>query len=337
MPSFLADLLTPWLIGDAVFTLVLILLLSLSRPVYLAFRKRRAGFGVVFNSITGKPEPLAAVRLVTPGQYGQTVSTAITDKQGRYRLTAHPGEYLVDVKKEGFVFPSRYLKEKSLTYDNILPSARIIVKDHGVITKNIPIDPVDVAGKSQIFRGGIFFSKSIQYAIAYLSPFVLYLYPVIRHSWLAWGLFWAYVLLVLHRMFTYTPGQPAFGTVRDGVSHEPVEQAVVRIFSTKFNKLLETQITGPRGRYAFVVQPGAYYLLIKKPGYRSVRMNFPAIKKDGFVLAKDVTLQRAPIQYVDENPEPAGTPPPVMPASTVAEPTASVAAPALPPDPPWLH
>jgi hypothetical protein len=93
-------------------------------------------------------------------------------------------------------------------------------------------------------------------------------------------------------MFTYTPAQPTFGAITSAVTGEPIERAVVRIFRTRFDKLLETQITGPRGRYAFVVRPGSYYVTITKPGYRSVRLNFPAITQDGFALAKDVKLTR---------------------------------------------
>lgn len=312
MPSFL----TPEVIAHLGFAALLIVVLWLSRPAYVAFRRRRPGYGTVFNSTTGAPEPLASVRLVTPGAYGATASSAVTDRNGRYRLIAHPGEYVVDVKKTGFVFPSKFLKAKSPIYDNILPSARIIIKDHGVITKNIPIDPVDGHGRSKAFRKGIYLSKSAQYLLAYGSPFVLIWFPLWRNSVAAWLIFAGFVLVILHRMFTYKPAQPAFGTVRDAVSHDPVEQAVVRVFSAKFNKLLETQVTGPKGRYAFVVQPGAYYLLLKKSGYRSIRVNYPAIKKDGFILAKDVTFHRAPPKYVDEHPDPVGTPPaPVAPVA----------------------
>ena len=306
LPRMLPTL--PDILLHVVFTLVLLGLLQLSRSVYLAFRRRRAGYGIVFNSITGLPEPLVSVRLVTPGAYGQSMSTAVTDRHGRYRLPAHPGEYLVEVKKEGFVFPSKHLKERSTVYDNILPAARIQVRDHGVITKNIPVDPADISTASRIFHGDSFLDKRTKYILAYLSPVALVWIPLIRGSWVLWTLFGGYLVVILYRTFTFKPAPPAFGTVTNAQTKEPVTQAAVRVFSTEFNKLLETQVTGPRGRFAFVVHPGSYYLLIKKPGYRSVRMNFPAIKKDGFILARDVMLKPAPNAYVDEHPDPEGTP-----------------------------
>jgi hypothetical protein len=294
MSPLLAKLMldTPMLVGYAA---TLLLLLQLTRPVYLAFRRRRTGYGTVFNSTTGLPEPLVSVRLTTFGPVGQVVSTAITDKHGRYRLMAKPGEYILSADKNGFTFPSKYLKQESSVYENILPAAHIVVKDYGMITKNIPIDPAD-GGRSRVFGWGFRLGKSTQYTLAYGSPFMLVLVPYFTHSFVAWALFWAYMIAILHRMFTYKPADPAFGTIMDGGSREPVSQAIVRVFSTKFNKLLETQITGPKGRYAFVVQPGSYYITIQKPGYRSVRINFPAIKKDGFAMAKDITLSRAAVK-----------------------------------------
>lgn len=274
---------------------VLLLILHVSRPVYVAFRRKHSGYGVVFNSITGAPVSLVGVRLRTHGEHGRIVSTAVTDRQGRYRLAARPGEYVVEVVKDGFVFPSRYLKQRSSMYDNVLPAARVVIKDYGIITKNIPLDPTDAAGKqSRVFRWHFRLSGTAQYVLAYGSPFVLVVFPMMRESLVAWALFWIYVAVISFRMFTYNPPQPSFGTVTNAATHEPIPRAVVRIFSTKFDKLMETQVTGPRGRYAFVVRPGSYYITVSKSGYRTVRLKFPNISKDGFVLAKDVAMTPLP-------------------------------------------
>jgi 5-hydroxyisourate hydrolase-like protein (transthyretin family) len=291
MPSLFLGMISYNLFLDLIYALVAVVILRLSHPVYIAFRKRRSGYGVVFNSITGQPEPLVAIRLVTATASRQTVSSAVSDRDGRYHLTARPGEYLVEATKADFSFPSTHLKEHSSVYDNILPSAHIVIKDHGILTKNIPVDPVGAQGRSKIFRT-FHLGKGTQYVLAYGSPFFLVLYPYFREALLPWIFFWIYMADVVHRLFTYKPAPPAFGEIRNKETKEPVEQAVVRIFEAKFNKLLETQVTGPHGRYAFVVHPGSYYLVIQKTGYRTVRINFPVIKKDGFVMAKDIALQR---------------------------------------------
>ncbi|MEN9557688.1 MAG: hypothetical protein RL141_57 [Candidatus Parcubacteria bacterium] len=291
MRAFLFSIpLSAALLRHLAFATLLLAFLSVCRPAYLAFRRSRAGYGVVFDSITGIPESLVSIRLITP--QGQLVSTAVSDKHGRYRLLARPGQYVVEVAKDGYTFPSKYLKQHSSIYENILPSAKVIIKEYGMITKSIPLDPIESVGRSKVFGRRIHVGKRTQYLLAYASPFVFVIYPLWSGAWVAWGMFWAYVGVVLYRLFTHKPGQPAFGIITDRDSHEVVPRAVVRIFDARVNKLLETQVTGPRGRYAFVVRPGSYYVTIEKPGYRRTRINFPEIKQDAFTLAKDIHISR---------------------------------------------
>src|SRR3989338_867441 len=177
-----------WYLVHIIFGLVLLGLLHLTRPAYLAFTRGRKGYGIVFNSVTGIPESLASVRLVLPGQFGTAVSTAVSDKHGRYRLTAKPGEYIVQVVKAGFTFPSEYLKTHSSVFDNILPSSRILIQDHGIITKNIPIDPVG-GGMSKAFGWRIHVNKNVQAVLGAVGPLMLWIYPYLSKSLIAWALY----------------------------------------------------------------------------------------------------------------------------------------------------
>ncbi len=279
---------------QAIFALVLLALLHLTRPAYLAFKRGRKGYGVVFNSITGIPESLVSVRLILPGEFGTPVSTAVSDKHGRYRLTAKPGEYIVQVAKAGFTFPSQYLKTHSSVYDNILPSERVIVRDHGIITKNIPLDPAAGKRRSRIFGWHVHVSKNAQAVIGTAGPLVLWLYPYFTRSAIAWIVYLVYLSAIGYRLFTFKPGQPAYGVIRDAETGETVRNAAVRVFNAKNNKVLETQVTSERGRYAFIVGLGAYYVTIQKPGYKTVRVNFPKITQDAASLVKDVRLKYAP-------------------------------------------
>ena len=148
MPE-LASLLSSPLTGQIVYALFLAVSLRLTHPSYLAFRRRHSGHGIVFNSHTGKPEALVTVSLLN--LHKTVVRSAVTDRQGRYRLVAPRGEYIVAASKAGFKFPSVYLSKTATTqlYGNLLPASHIIIQDHGVITKNIPIDPEHAAGPSK--------------------------------------------------------------------------------------------------------------------------------------------------------------------------------------------
>lgn len=273
--------------------LLLALLLRASRPVYLAFRKRKSGYGTVFNSVTNIPEALVSLSL--RDLHGRIVRTTVSDKHGRYRLLASPGEYYLDAKKTGFTFPSNQLgkQQRSLVYDNLLPAQHIIIKDHGVITKNIPLDP-EGAAHATSWLPQLRLPPKVQYLIAALGPLLALAVALSQRSNpFFWGLFTLYLLILLKRLLSFKPANPPFGTITDAETKQPLAQAVVRIFDTKFNKLLETQITSDTGRYAFLVKSGSYYVLIKKTGYTTVRLNFPHISQEGFLLVKNVAMKKA--------------------------------------------
>lgn len=267
----------------------LLFLLHITRPVYIAIKKRGAGYGVVFDSITGKPVPLATVRLVD--LHNLPVSSAVTDKHGRYRLAASTGEYYIDVVKTGFTFPSQRFDKRYAAYDNTLPTHHIKVQDYGIITKNIPVDPLEQMATSRFLRPRIRLSTNIQFLIGYLTPFIVIIFPLRYPSIYSWTMYAMYVSIAIGRIATFRPPAPAFGTIKDARTLRPMEKVVVRIFESRFNKLLETQVTSPRGRYAFMIRPGAYYVLIQKPGFKTIRINFPHIKKEGFVLSRTVSMK----------------------------------------------
>ncbi len=265
----------------------------ISRPVYLDFRRKRSGYGITFNSRNGEPEDSVVIRL--RDTHGQIVRTAVSDKQGRYRIAAPKGEFTVEAAKIGYVFPSVVLKNKTNPfYDNVLPAAKILVKDYGTITKNIPIDPAQPGRGPSIFYMRMGLSKNVQHTLALLGTVLAFgLVYAQRTNWLAWFFFAIYLAVMLHRVFSFRPAKPPYGTVRDDATGTPMEHVVVRLIEQRFNKVLDTQITSPKGRYAFVIKPGTYRLMIEKKGYRRIVVNYPNIKQDGYLLARDVRMKRA--------------------------------------------
>lgn len=288
MPHSLTPFLQPTLFAGILGTL-----LAMTGEVYAKFKRHRSGYGTIFHSVNGKPVDLARIRLVDT--HGLTVASAVTDAYGHYRLTAAPGEYVVDVLKPGYVFPSFFLKQhrRSKMYDNVLSSSRIKIKDYGIITKNIPIDPVEgMSTHSKVFRRWIVLSDNVQLAIAYASPVFATIYPLAsKKPLIPWLIYAVFVLITLWRIVTFQPGKPAYGTVKDAKSGEPITRVVIRLFDAQFNKVLNTQITSPKGRYAFLVNRGSYYMTLQKAGYKPVRLNYPNITKDSYPLATNVQMK----------------------------------------------
>ncbi|MDF1497277.1 MAG: carboxypeptidase-like regulatory domain-containing protein [Patescibacteria group bacterium] len=280
-------------IAAAAYGLFLAMLLRLTRSAYLSFRRRKSGFGVVFNSVTGKPESMAIVSLQTLG--GKTFRTAPTDKEGRYNLVAPKGDYILEVRKNGFSFPSKILSKKNndSAFQNILCVKHIIVTDHGSITVNIPIDPKNTTRRISLFKRYILRNKAIQDFFSFTSPFLALLIAyILREFWVVWILLGFYFTALVVRFLDFKPPSPPYGTVRDAETGEPLDRVMVRIFEQKYGKLLETQVTSGKGRYAFVVKKGQYRLLVQKTGYKSVIINFPDIKDDYHLLAKDAILHK---------------------------------------------
>jgi len=275
------------------FGLLLVAFLRLSYPAYAAFKKRRSAFGIVFNRATDIPEALVSVSL--RDLHGRIVRTAVTDKDGKYKIMAPKGEYFVEARKTGFIFPSTLIGRKARhhVYDNILPSTHILIKDYGVMTKNIPIDPVTGTGSSRWWLWRPRLPKNVQYSLGFFGPLVAggVLWLGFRTPGFSWVMYAIYLLHVLDRLISFKPAEPPYGVIRDAVHKRPIEKAVVRIFDARFNKLLETQITSPKGRYAFVVNRGVYRIRIEKAGYKTIVLNYPKVTRDLFLLAKDVRLK----------------------------------------------
>ncbi|HID41528.1 MAG TPA: hypothetical protein EYP33_05165, partial [Pyrodictium sp.] len=80
-----------------------------TQPLYLLLRRKRKGYGVVYDSIRKTPVDLAVLRLYEK-ESGRLVQTRVTDKEGRYLFIVPKGRYEIKVTKAGYLFPSEILK-----------------------------------------------------------------------------------------------------------------------------------------------------------------------------------------------------------------------------------
>jgi hypothetical protein len=59
-----------------------------------------------------------------------------------------------------------------------------------------------------------------------------------------------------------------FGTVYNSLTKMPVDLAILRLYRIATNKLVRTLVTDKQGRYAFLVEPGEYRIEVAKPGFK---------------------------------------------------------------------
>jgi len=277
----------------------------ITQPLLLLGRRKRKKWGVVYNSLTKMPIDLAVVRLVE-AQTGRVIRTRITDKDGRYFFMAKPGLYKIEVRKPGFIFPTVHLRDsqEDFQYIDIYHGEIIKVSEASrQITANIPLDPVAAAEKPKklIIRS---YLRRAQKFIASLSVLVAFALLIINPSWFMLGYFIVQLLiLALFWRLARPPKPKGWGIVYDKKNKKPIANAIVRVFDSQFNKLLETQVTDPQGKYSFLVGNNQYYTTYEKPGYLGKKLapiDYRKMKEKS-MIAYDVGLQ--PQKNAETKPE----------------------------------
>ncbi|MDP3244151.1 MAG: FG-GAP-like repeat-containing protein [bacterium] len=274
-----------------------------TQPILLLEKRKRKGWGIVYNSLTKLPVDLAVVRLfVLPAGQGQSaqgklLQTRVTDKQGRYCFIVEPGVYRVEANKAGYVYPTRYLKDKKEDLDwlDLYHGESIGIKQGGAtLAANIPLDPMEKAeAPAEIVRRQRL--RQAQRAVALLGPSFALASFIVSPTLTIGALFVLHVVLYLLFSRLARGRRPkSWGVVYDRGDRRPLRFAIARIFEKTYNKLLETQITDSKGRYSFLVGRNVYYLTFDRQGYVPQKMDELDVTNEGkeTVFGFDVGLDR---------------------------------------------
>jgi len=244
-------------------------------PFLLFKRRRRNKWGVIYDSLRKVPVDLAIVRLLD-AQTNKVVKSLVTDRLGRFMFIADPGEYKIEVKKDGFTFPSNHLKDIHVDGDYLDlyhgETIKVNAKDTTVAV-NIPLDPLGQEAKHSKKAMLLKWARRLMYTLSLVGLVVSIIVAIIDPS--TWTITLALVQLIILAIFIKLaiPLKPTnWGIVYDKKTRRPLANAIVRIFDPKFNKLLETQVTDSRGRYAFLVGPSEFYTTYQKKGYEKVEV-----------------------------------------------------------------
>ncbi|MBI5794146.1 fibronectin type III domain-containing protein [Candidatus Uhrbacteria bacterium] len=248
-------------------------------PVLFFARRRRKGYGVVYNAIGKTPIDLAVVRLfrladdeeATPSS-GRLLQSRVTDRGGRYFFLVSLGRYRLSVTKTGYEFPTAYLKDEKTDgqYLDVYHSEVIEVKTADVvITANIPMDPSQAqryqAPASVLWRARL---GRMQQGVALLGIIASIIFAIIRPTLFSVGMIALQAMLYLLVRRLARPYKPvSWGIVYAQETGRPLSRVVARIFEPKYNKLLETQVTDSKGRYAFLLGPNQYFAVFEKEGF----------------------------------------------------------------------
>ncbi len=261
-------------------------------PAWFWHRRRREKWGAVYNSLTKLPVDLATVRLVNIGS-GQVVATRVTDMLGRYALIAPEGEFRIEIHKPGFIFPSTYLegKKEDLDYVDLYQGQLIKAKRGAIITANIPMDPEErVPVPEEVLRK--YWKQRFHFAFSLLGTILAVISFIISPHAIIAGFLGLHIITFLLFRRLASPRRPkSWGIVYDIRTKKPLPHAVVRIFETQFNKLLDSWATDRHGRYSFLVGSNVYFVTSERTGYHKYISSKLDLRKQPDVVVQDIPMK----------------------------------------------
>lgn len=271
--------------------------LFFTQPFLFFARRRKRHFGTVYNSVTKSPLELATVRAYSLAD-NRLAKTAVTDSRGEFMLVLpKPGLYRLVVVKSGFQFPSAYLGnvQEDGKYTQVYTGQKIEVRDgQDPIAVSIPLDP---SGEVQTVRQlrGARFRRRLALALAPMSVIFAGISCLFSLSLLTLALFFFQLGLFLVTWKLVHRSRPAsWGVVYDFGTRRPVGNVVIRLFESKYNKLVESVLSDGGGRYIFSIGPNEYYVTYSKGGYidTTVRPIDYSAKKEPELFGVTVPLKR---------------------------------------------
>jgi 5-hydroxyisourate hydrolase-like protein (transthyretin family) len=261
-----------------------------------AVRRRRKPWGIVYDSITGKPVDLAVVRVFNESN-DKLVATKVTDQNGRFNFLLARGKYYVTVTKAGYIFPPKISKLKAYQLstrfgpqsDIYFGQPFVIGADDTNVNLNIGLDHktrnLSLANKTIIWvKNGLdWFLIGLSYfavPLMILGAIFASLAVVVAPSTFHLVLSGFYVLLLIAYLIGSRIQAARIGTVFDSISKKPIAKATVSIFDKEYNAIREIKTTDQNGRFAILAQRGQYYLTVQAKGYKFPSKEFSYQKKD---------------------------------------------------------
>ncbi|MFH1173026.1 MAG: hypothetical protein V1692_00680, partial [bacterium] len=271
-----------------------------TEPFSVFRRRRRRGWGVVYNSLTKQPVDLAVVRLYSKDT-NKLIQTKVTDKSGRFLFVVkEPGKYHLTVTKPEYAFPSKLLKSKKDDgrFTDLYYGQSIIVKPggkEGIITVNIAIDP-SMADKPSKKLVALYITRRTQNLIASFGVLLSIGTCIISPKALVILLFLIHlVMYLLFQRLAYPRRPKSWGVIYDKANRRPLKLAVAKIYDQQYNRLLESQVTDEAGRYSFLAGDNIYYVTADHVGYIKAQTDEISLKgqAQGSVVGLDIGLRKA--------------------------------------------
>jgi len=245
----------------------------------------------VVHYLTGNP--IAGAQVLIYGADKKLRSQKRTNTKGMFEASFPSGEYTIDVRVAGFAFAPAQSSSLSASDGIVYTGGKITVRtDDKPPTIVIPMKPI--ASEITSFKVRILKAWQVLLQISRVSAWPLFATGAILNTLL---IFFApsasqlvlevlYVVLVITKIATEVRVRPAYGQVRDAITHIPLDLAVVRLYEQSTNRLIMTRVANSQGKFFALPPSGTYVVTVSKPGYATFTKEGVQIESD-----RDTTLQ----------------------------------------------
>ncbi|MEK7638484.1 MAG: hypothetical protein AAB375_03620 [Patescibacteria group bacterium] len=256
----------------------------------IGIRKRTKVWGVIYDSTTKRPIPLAKIELLDSS--GRILETRYGDRDGRYGFLTSPASLhapelrvRIRVQKPGYAFPSMQNISGTdfVVYDNIYRGGELVLQGDALVHYNIPLDPA-VAGSVALKKVGWSLLGSIGnrllsfgfYIGLVAVPLNLYFLPNATNIaiFTVFFLVNAIQLLVLHR---------PYGVTLDALTGKRLPFTLVTLNDLQGNRV-NFSVSDEHGRFILSGEQGKdYEILAYTPAntipQRSIRLRVRGLKR----------------------------------------------------------
>lgn len=241
--------------------------------------------GRVVHYKTG--EPIVGANVLVYGSDGKLKNAERANVRGEFSTLFPAGTYTIGVQAEGFGFAPTTASAMRPDQGILYTGGTLTVQDASrPVSITIPMKPTGEE-VSSLRTAFLHFWQSVQrwgralswpafLTGAALNTFLIFWTPTVLYL----AVEALYVILVIVKVALEVRIRPAYGLVRDAITHVPLDLAVVRLYEQGTNRLVMTRVTNGQGKFFALPPAGNYIITITKSGYA-------VFSKQNLVIAGD--------------------------------------------------
>ncbi|MDA1169238.1 MAG: carboxypeptidase regulatory-like domain-containing protein [bacterium] len=268
------------------------------------FNRVRRPWGRILDAETGNPIAGAYVQ-VYDHQGKQLKDTMVSNERGAFSVIIPPGTYEFRVQKSGWELTPKAPFLQLVAGEYVFDGAPVVVSESHVLPLVIAmrITQEQPTTKRLVWRramqGVMLFVSRLSWPLllfgAGLNSAVLFVAPTAINT----GVEIFYLVLIVWKIALYYILRPSVGYVRDAVTREPLDLALVRLYDAMTSRLIETRTTSRDGKFLLLPPLGVYTIMVVRAGYEPFRESHVVIDQKKESLDLFISLQPVPVSVTE--------------------------------------